>query len=60
MAIARVKWFNREKKCGSIVVDDREILVNFSGVDDTAMLETGRQIECDIVKGPRGERVINF
>lgn len=61
MAIGKVKWFNNEKKYGFILIDDREVFVHFSSIlkEGYKTLKKGQRVECDIVKGPKGERAVN-
>jgi cold shock protein len=61
MAIGKVKWFNNEKKYGFILIGEREVFVHFSAIlkEGYKTLKKGQTVECDLVKGPRGERAIN-
>ena len=61
MTIGKVKWFNNEKKYGFILVEQREIFVHFSAIlaEGYKTLKKGQLVECDIVKGPRGEKAVN-
>lgn len=61
MAIGRVKWFNNEKKYGFILIDDREVFVHFSAIlkEGYKTLKKGQEVECDVVKGAKGERAVN-
>ncbi len=61
MSVGKVKWFNNEKKYGFILIDEREIFVHFSAIltEGYKTLKKGQMVECDVVKGPRGERAIN-
>ena len=61
MPVGKVKWFNNEKKYGFIIVEQREIFVHFSAIltEGYKTLKKGQVVECDVVKGPRGERAIN-
>lgn len=61
MAIGRIKWFNNQKKYGFILIDGREVFVHFSAIlkEGYKTLKKGQEVECDIVKGPRGERAVN-
>ena len=62
MAIGKVKWFNNEKKYGFILIEDREVFVHFSAIlkEGYKTLKKGQIVECDIAKGPRGDRGILF
>jgi len=61
LKIGKVKWFNNKKKYGFLVVDQREIFVHFSAIlkDGYKTLKTDQLVECDIVKGEKGEMAIN-
>jgi len=61
MAIGKVKWFNNEKKYGFILIDEREVFVHFSAIlkEGYKTLKKGQEVECDIIKSPRGERAVN-
>jgi len=61
MAIGKVKSFNNEKKCGFIQVKKRDFSVNLSSApaEGYQALKRGQIVECDVVSGPTGERLIN-
>lgn len=59
--VGKVKWFNNEKKYGFILIDGREVFVHFSAIlkEGYKTLKKDQIVECDIVKGAKGEMAVN-
>ena len=57
MAQGTVKWFNSEKGCGFIAVDNgSDVFVHYSAIqmDGYKALEDGQRVEFDVTQGPKG------
>ncbi|MBS5115061.1 MAG: cold-shock protein [Erysipelotrichaceae bacterium] len=63
MNTGKVKWFNKEKGYGFIILDDsnKEIFVHFSAIQVSGFktLEEGQQVSLEIVESDRGLQAAN-
>lgn len=63
MSTGKVKWFNKEKGYGFIILDDsnKEIFVHFSAIQVSGFktLEEGQQVSLEIVESDRGLQAAN-
>jgi CspA family cold shock protein len=54
-----VKWFNNQKGYGFISLESgRDVFVHHSEIQGEGYksLEEGQQVECEVVKGPKGDQ----
>ena len=61
MAKGKVKWFSNQKGYGFITLESgSDIFVHHSSIEGGGYktLEEGQEVECEIEKGPKGERAI--
>ncbi|MGT0244144.1 cold shock protein CspA [Staphylococcus aureus] len=56
-----VKWFNAEKGFGFIEVEENDVFVHFSAInqDGYKSLEEGQAVEFEVVEGDRGPQAAN-